>query len=367
MSENTNLLYFIQRSTDFLKKKGIPHPRLEAEILLSHVLNIPRIQLYARFDMPLSEKEKESYRDLVKRRGDFTPTAYIIGSKNFYGYEFFVDENVLIPRPETEELVEKALKIIKEKMDHDSPLQILDLCSGSGCIGTTIALQLTDRNLFIDFLDISDKALAISEKNWNSLVLSNSGNKNTSGNNNTTTITNTNNNTSNNTKTADSNNNKTTTHSKNPPQARFLESDLFADLPLPPPSTTPDSFASSSAISASTESSPSQSNTLYHCILSNPPYVLPEEESGLSPEVRKEPRLALVVDDFLGFHRRLLADAKPRLHADGFLLLETNPDLMPQLIELSNSLGFHSSPVLDLSGKERFLLAIENPRSSVID
>jgi release factor glutamine methyltransferase len=163
LSEPNNLLYFIQRSTEFLKKKGIPQPRLEAEILLAYLLKIPRIQLYAKFELPLSESEKTTYRDLIKRRSEYTPTAYLIGTKNFYGIDFIVNPHVLIPRPETEELVEILFKGKEKYFPPESEIPVWDLCTGSGNVG--IALKSLVPSLKIISSDASPEALEVAISN----------------------------------------------------------------------------------------------------------------------------------------------------------------------------------------------------------
>lgn len=125
----------LEKTTTFFKSKKMDSPRLDAELLISASLGIKRIDLYLKFDQPLKEAELEKCRDYVRRRSQGEPVAYILNQKHFYGFEFFVDQRVLIPRPETELLVERAFDEIK-KLEH-SP-KILDLGSGSGCIGISI-------------------------------------------------------------------------------------------------------------------------------------------------------------------------------------------------------------------------------------
>lgn len=125
----------LEKTTTFFKAKQMDSPRLDAELLISASLGIKRIDLYLKFDQPLKEDELEKCREFVRRRSQGEPVAYILNQKHFYGYEFFVDHRVLIPRPETELLVERAFDEIK-KLSH-AP-KILDLGAGSGCIGLTI-------------------------------------------------------------------------------------------------------------------------------------------------------------------------------------------------------------------------------------
>jgi release factor glutamine methyltransferase len=153
------VLEVLNRSTEFLDKKGIESPRLNAELLLSEVLNCKRLDLYLRFDKPLKDNEIDKYRDWIARRGKFEPLQYIIGKVEFYGLPFEVTPDVLIPRPETEILVEEIIKRCKEK----NVKSILDIGTGSGNIPISIVKNLDD--VKITSIDISDKALSIAEKN----------------------------------------------------------------------------------------------------------------------------------------------------------------------------------------------------------
>lgn len=136
----------LDRTTSFFRSKQIPSPRLDAELLISGSLGLERIQLYLKFDQPLKELELEKCREVVRRRTQGEPVAYILNQKYFYGFEFFVDSRVLIPRPETELLVEMGIEELKKRtpvseesagQDLEWRPQILDLGCGSGCIGLT--------------------------------------------------------------------------------------------------------------------------------------------------------------------------------------------------------------------------------------
>src|SRR5213594_2767960 len=102
------VLEAIQRSTEFLVKKGVDSPRLQTELLLAHLLKLPRMNLYLNFERPLSETDVENFRDLIKRRGQREPLQHIIGSTCFCGLEIAVNKHVLIPRPDTELLAERG-------------------------------------------------------------------------------------------------------------------------------------------------------------------------------------------------------------------------------------------------------------------
>ncbi len=160
-----NVLNLLKKSEEFLKKRNIPSARLDAELLLADLLQIPRVKLYVDFERPLSLSEKDAYRERIVQRSKFRPTAYIIGKKAFFDSEFQVNESVLIPRPETEELVAWVLEEFPGK---DSSLDILDLCSGSGCIGISLAKPRPAWS--VAFSDLSPDALKVNQKNITELL-----------------------------------------------------------------------------------------------------------------------------------------------------------------------------------------------------
>jgi release factor glutamine methyltransferase len=125
-----------EKSVQFFKDKKIESARLDAELLISHALKMDRLQIYLKYEQPVAEAEVQRCRDNIKRRSQGEPVAYIIGEKGFYGEMFNVGDGVLIPRPETELIVEEALAFIKSK-NIEAP-QILDLGAGTGCIGFAI-------------------------------------------------------------------------------------------------------------------------------------------------------------------------------------------------------------------------------------
>jgi release factor glutamine methyltransferase len=153
------VLESINRSSEFLKNKGIESPRINAELLLAHILNCKRLNLYLAFDRPLSEEELEKYRSLLKRRIKFEPLQYIIGNVEFYGLEFIVNSSVLIPRQETEILIETVI----EQYKTSQTLKILDVGTGSGNIAISLAKNLS--NSYITAIDISEEALKTANEN----------------------------------------------------------------------------------------------------------------------------------------------------------------------------------------------------------
>lgn len=147
-------------AADDLKKRGMPSPRLDVELLLGHVLKINRIGLVIDSERPLSKEELGSYRALHSRRRVGEPVAYLLGAREFYGRVFRVDKRVLIPRPDTETLVEVALERTKAI---SLSARVLDLCTGSGCVAITIARERPTMRVIGS--DISPDALAVAREN----------------------------------------------------------------------------------------------------------------------------------------------------------------------------------------------------------
>lgn len=151
-------------SIDFLKEKNIESPRLCAEILLAHQLNTDRLKLYLEYDQPVGEKDLSQYRSMIKRLIDGEPVQYITGIQEFWSMDFIVNSSVLIPRPETEILVEQALRIYNEEYAEKNPvISILDIGTGSGAIATAIASELEKAK--ISAVDISAKAMNTAKLN----------------------------------------------------------------------------------------------------------------------------------------------------------------------------------------------------------
>lgn len=158
----------LEWTTAFFTRKSVDAPRLSAELLLSHVLSQPRIRLYTDYERPLSEAELTAYRDLVKRAGEQEPIAYLTGKAYFFSLEFDVTRDVLIPRPDTETLVENVLQTARMETGKESP-RVLDLCTGSGCIACAIAKQLKTAEVLA--VDISPAAVAVARRNADKLGL----------------------------------------------------------------------------------------------------------------------------------------------------------------------------------------------------
>lgn len=154
-----NVLTALQKSTKFLEEKGIESPRMNAELLLADILKCNRLDLYLSFDRPLKDDEADHYREFIVRRGKFEPLQYITGIVEFYDLKLHVTKEVLIPRPETELLVEEAINLAKrENVNH-----ILDVGTGSGNIAIALAKHLVGVN--ITSIDISNAALKLAKEN----------------------------------------------------------------------------------------------------------------------------------------------------------------------------------------------------------
>lgn len=158
------VLEIIQRSADFLAKKGVESPRLQAELLLAHALGVPRLRLYLEFDRTLTPSEVDVVREVVRRRGAREPLQHIVGSASFCGFEIAVSPDVLIPRPETELLAERAFKFLDElRAAAPGPFRALDFGAGSGCLAVALAARCPW--VTVCALDVSEAALKIAREN----------------------------------------------------------------------------------------------------------------------------------------------------------------------------------------------------------
>ena len=261
------VLEAIQKSTEFLGKKDVESPRLQTELLLAHLLKMPRMKLYLNFDRVLTTVETDGLRESVRRRGQREPLQHITGSTSFCGYEISVNRNVLVPRPETEMLAELGWQFIQQIEKRTEPqtepaanpsraARILDFCTGSGCIAIVLAAKCPPANIVAT--DISPEALA--------LALENATKNNVAG------------------------------------RIEFRQGDGFAALVN----------VGDAAV------------LRFDLILSNPPYIPSAEIATLDPEVRDfDPGLALDGGaDGLEFYRRLATEAEPFLTAGGKMMVE---------------------------------------------
>lgn len=156
----------LKRGREALSQAGIEYPGLEAEILLSGVLGYDRIYFYAHPQEMVDSTKAEAYFKAIERRCKFEPVAYILEKKEFMGLDFFVNKNVLIPRPDTEPMVEHLIKYLND--NYPSGAKILDLCTGSGAIG--IALKTNYPQGMISLSDFSKDAVIVAGVNANELV-----------------------------------------------------------------------------------------------------------------------------------------------------------------------------------------------------
>ena len=157
-------LKIIQWAVPYLTQKGVPHARFDVECLIAHALKIDRLKVYLQFDRPLDPSELTLIREYLKRRALHEPIQYILGVREFFGHSFKVRPGVLIPRPETEQLVELAIEYLKGIPEENR--LVLDLGTGSGCIAISIAKAIPCR---VWAVDISDKALGIARENADNL------------------------------------------------------------------------------------------------------------------------------------------------------------------------------------------------------
>lgn len=155
----------VRMAREFLERQGVESARLEADLLVAHALGIDRLRLFLSLDRPLVPAEIDRARDLLVRRGRREPAAYITGSREFYGRPFRVGPGVLVPRPETELLVDRAREIARER--GTSELRIADVGTGSGCIAVTLALELPGARVLA--VDVSGAAVLCARANADAL------------------------------------------------------------------------------------------------------------------------------------------------------------------------------------------------------
>jgi release factor glutamine methyltransferase len=262
------VLEAIQKSTEFLGKKNVESPRLQTELLLAHLLKMPRMKLYLNFDRVLSPVETDALRELVKRRGQREPLQHIVGSTSFSGFEIAVNRHALVPRPETELLAEAGWNFLSTI--NYQPSTALDFGTGSGCIAIALAAKCPGAKIFAT--DISADALALAKENA----------------------------------------------AKNNVSERieFLQGDGFAAL-----ADASERGRPARELNTNTQASRLRS---FDLIVSNPPYIASAEIETLEPEVKDfDPRGALDGGaDGLDFYRRISVEAKPFLKTDGKIMLE---------------------------------------------
>lgn len=311
------VLQAIENQTRFLEGKDVESPRLNAEWLLAHVLNLPRLELFLKGNRSLSAVEMEAFRELVERRGQREPLQHILGTANFCGLELWVTPDVLVPRPETELLAERAVAFLRDRVGAHSPqtrvaadvrrlhsnletaeeaslltssathLMVLDIGTGSGCLPIFIVHEVPVARATT--VDISPAALTVARENARRVGVVD--------------------------------------------RIEFIEGDGFEAL--------------------------SQSKH-YDLILSNPPYIPSDEIGRLEPEVRDfDPRLALDGGpDGLVFYRRIATQAAHRLKTGGKLMLELGHDQAAAVTEIfERQMWIVEALVPDYSRVPRILIA----------
>ena len=279
------VLSMLEWATAYFESKKVDQPRLSIEWLLADVLSMPRLQLYVHFDRPLTTTEREVLRDMVKARATHKPLQYITGSTSFMGLELQVSEGVLIPRPETEELVDHALSRISSRQKQ---LTILDVGCGSGCIALAMKASLPEA--VVHGVDVSKEALEVSNQNSSRLDL------------------------------------PVEWH-----HGSFIE----------PPHDS---------IWSNTES--------VDWLLSNPPYIHPDEATTIHPQVKNfEPAQALFADDPVELYQTLWMFASSVLKPGGQLGFECNPLTIEKVLDIGLRLDFEAEMIPDFQGLKRFIFA----------
>lgn len=284
-------------ATERLVEAGIPTPRLDAEVLLAHVLGTRREHLYAHPERRLDAGEYAAYQAALERRLTRLPVAYITGRKEFMSLEFLVDENVLIPRPETETLVEALIERLRgheaEARDGGggrAPVIVADIGTGSGAIAVSIAWFVRHASLIA--VDISPGALRVARENARRHGVED--------------------------------------------RIEFLEGDLLSPL-----------------------AGRGLEGRIY-AVVSNPPYLSRRMMASLPPEVAKEPRVALAGGEAgLDFAQAILDGARVYLAADGFVALEVGHDQAETVRRLAvDEFGYGGVDVIrDYAGVERVVIA----------
>ncbi|HKK45092.1 MAG TPA: peptide chain release factor N(5)-glutamine methyltransferase [Balneolaceae bacterium] len=280
--EDWTVLSMLEWATEYFQEKGIPDPRHSIEWLLAETLGIQRLDLYLKYDRPLSSSELSTLRPLVKRRAKHEPLQYIIGFTDFMNARISVTEDVLIPRLETEQLVEI---ILDHHPDESDSLAVLDIGTGSGCI--PIALKMERPEWQVSGMDLSQKALEIARANAR----------------------------------------------QNEVEVAFTEGDILSpgvmhiDQPL-------------------------------DIIVSNPPYIKPEEKDTLEPQVREyEPDLALYSEDLEKMYGNIIRFSEKNLVESGALFLELHENYSEQIFALFKTDKWTANIRKDYDQKPRFIIA----------
>jgi release factor glutamine methyltransferase len=283
-----------------LSSRGIETPSLDSSLLLADVLRTGRARLIIRGNETLTEEERSAFLQLIRRRGAGEPAAYILGRREFWGLDFTVTADVLVPRPDTETLVETAL--LKAGQESSGNRRLLDLCTGSGAVAVALKHELPGWEVWAS--DISPEALDIAKINAEKILGS-------------------------------------------PTAIRFVHSDLC------------DAFNALDRSDACGAFDASGCSLRFSLITANPPYVKRGQIETLAPEVRMEPRIALDGgEDGLELIRRIVPQAARRLAKGGSLLMEADPGQMEAIAVILKENKFPNPELYkDLTGRERVISA----------
>ena len=162
-SEPWTIQKLMEWTRQFLQRKNLAEPRLATELLLAHALGVRKIDLYTRYDQPVTPEPLTAFRELVKRAADGEPIAYLVSYREFFSLRLRVTPDVLIPRPETETLVSEVIHTARQDGRDPAKLRVLDLATGSGCIAVALAVHL--RGAKVIATDLSEEALAVAREN----------------------------------------------------------------------------------------------------------------------------------------------------------------------------------------------------------
>ena len=293
----------LQWTEQYFRSKGIESSRLDGEVLLSHSLGCDRMYLYVNFDRPLDKSELDAYRPLVVQRAKGYSVAAITGHKEFMGLDFHVNEHVLIPRPDTETLIEDILDLY----DVESAPRILDLCTGPGTILLSLLHYLP--NAIGIGVDISDKALAVAEDNRTSLELAD--------------------------------------------VSRFCESDIKQLLEQVNIGKGSEYNALMDACKALFGEQITSLEGVFDVLVSNPPYITTAEMKALSQEVLHEPHIALHGGTTgLEFYIPIIREGWRLVKDGGYLAIEIGQGQEEVVAKLAAETGCYGEPVYqrDIAG-----------------
>lgn len=293
----------LQWTEQYFRSKGIESSRLDGEVLLSHSLGCDRMYLYVNFDRPLDKAELDAYRPLVVQRAKGYSVAAITGHKEFMGLDFHVNEHVLIPRPDTETLIEDILDLY----DVDASPRILDLCTGPGTILLSLLHYLP--NATGVGVDISDKALAVAEDNRTSLELAD--------------------------------------------VSRFCESDikqLLEQVNIGKGSEYNELMDACKSLFGEQQTS---LDGIFDVLVSNPPYITTAEMNTLALEVLHEPHIALHGGTTgLEFYVPIIREGWRFVKDGGYLAIEIGQGQEEAVAKLAAETGCYGEPVYqrDIAG-----------------